>query len=72
MNTEHRTPAGGVVAQCSDDESCEVVSCATCLKEVPADAVKLADAQDYVLHFCGIDCLEAWQEQSRLRNRPSS
>jgi len=69
MANEHLTPAGGVVAQCSDEESCVTVSCAVCLKEIPADSIKLADAQDYVQHFCGLDCLETWQKQAALCSR---
>jgi hypothetical protein len=66
MDTQHRTPAGGRVAQCSDDDSCTVLSCEVCLKEVPADAVKVTDAQDYVHYFCGLECLEIWQKQAAL------
>lgn len=71
MDTQHRTPAGGVVAQCSDENSCTMVSCAVCLKEIPADSVRLTDAQDYVHHFCGLDCLEAWQKQAATRSGQS-
>lgn len=71
MDTPHRTPAGAPVAQCSDEEACTVISCAVCLKEVPADAVRLTDAQDYVHYFCGLDCLEAWQKQAELSSRQS-
>ena len=66
MKTQHRNPAGAPVAQCSDEDSCTVLSCEVCLKEVPADSVKVTDAQDYVHHFCGLDCLEIWQEQAAL------
>lgn len=66
METENRAPGGGRVAQCSDQESCAPVSCEVCLKEVPADAVNLTDAQDYVHHFCGLDCLELWQKQAAI------
>jgi len=58
------TPGGGVVAQCADEAACVVVRCAVCLKEVPADAVNVADAQDYVHHFCGLDCLDTWRKQA--------
>jgi len=71
MANGHLTPAGGVVAQCSDEETCAIVSCAVCLKEIPADSIKLADAQDYVQHFCGLDCLEMWQKQAALCSRPA-
>ncbi len=62
--TKHLSPSGGAVMQCSDDAGCVTLNCAVCLKEVPADAIRLADAQDYVLHFCGLDCLEAWRKQA--------
>jgi hypothetical protein len=58
------TPGGGVVAQCADEAACVVVRCAVCLKEVPADAVNVADAQDYVHHFCGLDCLDVWRRRA--------
>lgn len=67
MDTRHRTPAGALVAQCTDEDCCTVFSCEVCLKEIPADAVKLTDTQDYVHHFCGLDCLETWQKQTRIR-----
>jgi hypothetical protein len=71
MDIEHRTPAGGLVAQCSDESGCTVLNCVVCLKEVPADAIAVTDAQDYVMHFCGLDCLEAWQKQAALCSRQS-
>ena len=69
MNTQNRSQTGGLVAQCSDADSCTLVNCAVCLKEVPADAIKQMDAQDYVLYFCGLDCLEMWQKQAAVRSR---
>jgi hypothetical protein len=66
MDNPHLTPAGARLAQCSDEAACTVVSCAVCLKEVPADSIHVTDAQDYVHHFCGLDCLEIWQEQAAL------
>lgn len=69
MNSPHHNPAGAPVAQCSDENSCTMVSCEVCLKEVPADSVNVTDAQDYVHHFCGLDCLEAWQKQAAIRRQ---
>jgi hypothetical protein len=71
MDTRHRSPGGALVAQCSDEDSCTVFSCSVCLKEIPADAVKHTDTQDYVHHFCGLDCLELWQKQGATRARQS-
>jgi hypothetical protein len=72
MDTRHRSPAGALVAQCAEDEACTVLNCAVCLKEVPADAIKVTDAQDYVLHFCGLECFETWRRQAAQRGKQSS
>jgi hypothetical protein len=69
MDTRHRTPAGGLLMQCADEEACTVFSCEICLKDVPADSVKLGEAQDYVHHFCGLDCLAVWQKRAALANK---
>ncbi len=69
MKARHYNPEGAPVKQCSDEGSCSVVNCEVCLKEIPADAVKVNDAQDYVHHFCGLDCLEAWQKQAGIRQQ---
>ncbi|MBN8766453.1 MAG: hypothetical protein ABT22_03900 [Thiobacillus sp. SCN 64-317] len=66
MDTRHRTPGGALVAHCADEEHCTVFSCAVCLKEIPADVVKVTDVQDYIHHFCGLDCLEIWQKQTAI------
>lgn len=39
------------------------VACEVCLKEVPISEAKNSEAQDYVFHFCGIDCFSKWKEQ---------
>lgn len=69
MNTQHYNPEGAPVTQCSDEASCKEISCEVCLKEIPADSVKVKDAQDYVHHFCGLECLDAWQKQAGIRQQ---
>lgn len=59
-----RSPGGGPVTDCDDDSNCRHVSCEVCLGDLPADAVNVTDAQDYVHHFCGLGCLERWRKQS--------
>ena len=71
MNIHNRNPGGAVVAQCKDEASCNPISCEVCLTEVPADAVNVTDAQDYVHHFCGLACLGAWQKQALTRQKDS-
>lgn len=69
MDAHNRTHAGALVAQCADEASCTVVSCEVCLREIPEDSVRQADAQDYIHHFCGLACLEMWQKQAGLRKK---
>lgn len=58
-------PSGGARGPQRDDASSgSATRCAVCLKEVPADAVNVADAQDYVHHFCGLDCLDLWRKRA--------
>ena len=66
MDTRHRNPAGALVAHCADEDRCTVFSCEICLQEIPGDAVRLTDAQDYVHHFCGLECLAMWQERAGI------
>lgn len=40
------------------------VTCEMCLREVPASEAAVAEATDYVLYFCGLDCYETWKRQS--------
>lgn len=41
----------------------ELIACQICLKEVPQSEAKIAEAQDYVMHFCGLDCYQQWQQK---------
>lgn len=61
--TPRLTPAGAPVLACEDDHECTVLTCDFCLKELPpSDAVR-EEGEDYVAHFCGLDCLQAWRER---------
>jgi len=31
------------------------------LKEIPKSEAMVAEATDYVLHFCGLDCYSKWK-----------
>jgi len=42
----------------------ELISCEICLKEVSAIESKLSEVDDYVLHFCGIECYDQWHNSS--------
>jgi hypothetical protein len=41
----------------------ELVACDVCLKEVPKSEAMVPEVTDYVVHFCGLECYEKWQNQ---------
>jgi hypothetical protein len=40
------------------------VNCEVCLKEVPTSAAVNFEANDYVAHFCGLECYAQWKGRS--------
>lgn len=46
------------------------VSCKMCLKEIPKSEAKSAEAIDYVLYFCGLECYAKWKTESTRINEP--
>jgi len=44
------------------DDNDNMVECSVCLKEIPKSEAKIAEAQDYVQHFCGLECYQKWHE----------
>jgi hypothetical protein len=41
----------------------ELVSCETCLKEIPASVARSPEGEEYIHHFCGLECYRRWQEE---------
>ena len=41
------------------------VKCEVCLKEIPRSEARCAEAVDYVAYFCGLDCYQQWQANSK-------
>ena len=54
---------GGKVVNCEDDAVCKSVSCESCLADIPTGMAYMTEGEDYVHHFCGSHCLEAWQKK---------
>jgi len=67
MNEPNRpvTPAGAPLASCVDQRGCVPQRCVVCLKEVPADALNVSDAEAYVHYFCGLACLDTWRRHAK-------
>lgn len=42
----------------------ETIPCEICLKEIPISEAKSEEADDYVRHFCGLDCYTKWRSQN--------
>ncbi|OGT22128.1 MAG: hypothetical protein A2V90_05655 [Gammaproteobacteria bacterium RBG_16_57_12] len=40
----------------------EHIACDVCLKEIPEDAAKTFEGDEYLLHFCGLECLTKWKK----------
>jgi hypothetical protein len=53
----------------NDENETPTIACDVCLTEVPASVAQTAEGPDYVQHFCGLDCLEKWQEQSEKEEK---
>ena len=42
-----------------------LIECSICLNEIPESEAKSPEAQDYIQHFCGIDCYKEWQDKQK-------
>ncbi len=49
----------------------EQISCDVCHKEIPLSEAKSFEAEDYVAHFCGLECYSAWKQRSEVPIQPS-
>ena len=41
----------------------EMIACEICLAEIPPGKDEYVETDDYVMHFCGIECYKKWKEQ---------
>jgi hypothetical protein len=41
------------------------VACTICMKEIPLSEARSEEADDYVRHFCGLDCYAKWRDQTQ-------
>jgi len=45
-------------------ENPELLECSVCLKEIPKSSVQHDEVNEYVMHFCGIECYSQWKDES--------
>jgi len=46
-------------------EEPELIDCDICMKEIPESVALSEEGQDYVLHFCGIECYTKWKQRKQ-------
>lgn len=46
------------------DPLAEKIPCDVCHKEIPLSEAERFEAQDYVAHFCGLECYSTWKQRS--------
>lgn len=46
------------------DPVAEKIPCDVCHKEIPLSEAERFEAQDYVAHFCGLECYSTWKQRS--------
>lgn len=46
-------------------ENEEKISCHVCKTMIPKAAAVNAEGEEYVLHFCNVDCLDYWKKEKK-------
>lgn len=50
----------------------QTIACEVCLKEVPTSEIHTMEAEEYMHHFCGLDCLDKWHKKAEQEEKGSS
>jgi hypothetical protein len=45
----------------SKPDDIELLECEVCLKEIPPGSDEYHETDDYVQHYCGIECYQLWK-----------
>jgi len=46
-------------------ENEEKIACPVCKKMIPKGAAVHAEGEEYVLHFCSLECLDYWKKEEK-------
>ena len=57
------TPPRQAIAPSTADKQGATVRCDECGDEVPAEKAVKSEAQDYLRHFCGLECYGKWRSR---------
>lgn len=47
----------------------EKISCHVCKKMIPKAAAVNAEGEEYVMHFCDIECLDYWKKEKKEQQK---
>ncbi|UCC40758.1 MAG: DUF3330 domain-containing protein [Candidatus Aminicenantes bacterium] len=50
----------------------EKLSCHVCKKIIPKAAALNAEGEEYVLHFCNIECMDYWKKEKKEKKETGS
>lgn len=50
----------------------EKISCHVCAKIIPKAAAVHAEGEEYVIHFCDLDCLDHWKKEKGKKKGAAS
>lgn len=46
-----------------EDDTEELLNCEICMKEIPAESEEYLETDEYVRHFCGLECYSKWKHK---------
>ncbi len=50
----------------------DTVACDICLKDIPESVAQTMEGQDYIHHFCGLECAKKWQETEKTNKKAAN
>jgi hypothetical protein len=50
----------------------EKISCHVCKTMIPKAAALHAEGEEYVMHFCNLDCMDYWKKEEKEKKAKSS
>lgn len=50
-------------------EDTEKISCHVCKKIIPKAAALHSEGQEYVLHFCNVECMDYWKKDKEGKKK---
>lgn len=49
----------------------DLLACEACLAEIPDSVGQTPEGQDYIQHYCGLDCYDTWRQHADAPSTPT-